>query len=126
MLFQTPESSGQIGIEIGNALGAMGKQVFGWDLEWNTDWSTNRPKYGGRTMFDRLETNSRGTKIDRKTVLLMHDYAFRTSLSGQDFDFHQLDEFIDLVLRDGYVFSTLDKYLLDDPYSNTQAVVGDI
>ena len=50
---QTPTSSGQIGIEIANQLAAQGKQVFGWDVEWNSNWATNRPLYGAEEMLSR-------------------------------------------------------------------------
>ena len=94
---------------------------MGWDTEWNTDWSINRPQYGGRDMLDRLKEGS--AKSDRKVVLLMHDYAFRPSgYSDNDFDFNQLDEFIFLAIQEGYKFSTLDNYLLDDPYTKTVSV----
>ena len=46
-------SSGQIGIEIANQLAAQGKQVFGWDVEWNSNWATNRPLYGAEEMLSR-------------------------------------------------------------------------
>ena len=52
-----------------------GASVFGWDMEWNMDWSVNRYKYGGRVMANSL--NPKGGKLPGKIVVLSHDIAHR-------------------------------------------------
>ena len=83
-----------------------GKKVIGWDDEWGVEWSTNSLKYGGATAYQRL--NRRHTKSPQKTVLLMHDIAFRNPEASEE-----LKTFIRLAKESGYIFSTIDKYETD-------------
>lgn len=39
-----PASSGNKGIEITNILHSRGKNIFGWDMEWEINWDQNRFK----------------------------------------------------------------------------------
>ena len=83
-----------------------GKKVIGWDDEWGVEWSTNSLKYGGATAYQRL--NRRHTKSPQKTVLLMHDIAFRNPEASEE-----LKTFVRLANESGYIFSTIDKYETD-------------
>ena len=83
-----------------------GKKVIGWDDEWGVEWSTNTLKYGGATAYQRL--NRRNTKSPQKTVLLMHDIAFRNPEASEE-----LKTFVRLAKESGYIFSTIDKYETD-------------
>jgi len=106
-----PASSGQIGIQVGDALADAGKYVFGWDQEWDTNYAINRVQHSGGDMYRKLKLDK--TKSPRKLVLLMHDYAFRPSQSAE-FDVAELDNFITSAKHNGYTFSTIDKYLQDN------------
>merc|ERR1712168_715157 len=113
-----PASSGQIGIQLSDALAGAGKYVFGWDQEWSTNYAINRPLYAGGDMFRKLKFEK--TKSPGKLVLLMHDYAFRPSHSATELDVTELDNFIGIAKQNGYTFSTIDKYLQDDPFTTVQ------
>ena len=87
-------------------LASHGKRIIGWDDEWGVEWSTNSLKYGGATAYQRL--NRRNTKSPQKTVLLMHDIAFRNPEASEE-----LKTFVRLAKESGYIFSTIDKYETD-------------
>jgi len=106
-----PASSGQIAIQVSNSLAGEGKYVFGWDQEWDTNYSINRVRHGGGDMFRKLKLDK--TKSPRKLVLLMHDYAFRPSKSLTELDVTELENFIISAKENGFTFSTIDKYLQD-------------
>jgi len=113
-----PYSSGQIGIQIADALAAEGKFVIGWDQEWNINWGANRPQYSGADMYRKLNLDR--TKSPRKIVLLMHDSMFRPSYSAHELDVTELDNFIVAAKQSGYTFSTIEEYLSDDPYTTVR------
>ena len=68
-------NSGRNAMQIADILGAEGVQIFGWDLEWNMNFNTDRLKYGGLQMFMRLGSGA-NSKQRGKTVVLAHDRAF--------------------------------------------------
>ena len=113
-IMQVPASSGQLGIDLSDSLAASGKSIFGWDQEWNADWGSVRKRYGGSAMYGKL--NARHTKSPQKIVLLMHDAAFRPAKLPSDLDYRELDTFVELAAASGYTFSTMDSYVIDDPF----------
>ncbi len=48
--------------------------MFGWDVEWEINWDTNRFKYAGKDLFFRL---AREPRHQNKIVILSHDVAHR-------------------------------------------------
>merc|ERR1712112_348677 len=106
-----PASSGQIAIQVSDSLAGEGKYVFGWDQEWDTNYSINRVRHSGGDMFRKLKLDK--TKSPRKLVLLMHDYAFRPSKSLTELDATELENLIISAKENGFTFSTIDKYLQD-------------
>jgi hypothetical protein len=38
-------------LQIANLLLQQGKNVFGWDVEWEINWDTNQFKYSGKDLF---------------------------------------------------------------------------
>merc|ERR1711982_45974 len=106
-----PALSGQIAIQVGDSLAGAGKYVFGWDQEWDTNYSIKRVRHSGGDMFRKLKLDK--TKSSRKLVLLMHDYAFRPSKSLTELDVTELENFIISAKENGFTFSTIDKYFQD-------------
>ena len=56
--------------------------------------------------------------IDRKFIVLSHDYFYNDSEGGPakgPEDLFELRNFIEKALELGYKFSTMDKYITDDP-----------
>ena len=62
-------------MELAKALHNEGASVFGWDIEWNMNYTINRYTYGGSALFYRL--NSKGGKMPGKIVVLAHDIGHR-------------------------------------------------
>jgi len=105
-----PASSGSNGVELTKALASEGASVFGWDMEWSINYNINRYRYGGETLFHRL--NPRGGKLPGKLVVLTHDIAQRPG--GDVNGAAELSTFLSLAKQKGYEFRTVDTYLTDN------------
>jgi len=63
-----------VAIEIANKLSALGKNVFGWDCEWNMNFKNHKRDYGAETAFNKLMKKK--TRLPGKNIILSHDVAF--------------------------------------------------
>lgn len=97
--------SGENGLKIANLLASKGKEVFGWDYEWNG------PQFGilrEPKAFLHMIGDGRNVQSEGKVVILTHDNIFSYGEAKE-----QLREFLKLALDSGYEFRTLDTYYKD-------------
>ena len=108
------------GIILADRLAAGGSKVFGWDIEWEMDWSVSRCSqfsklkqeilvlfrlsYGAEEMLRRLSgvTGQAGGQ----TVILCHDVALRPGAQ----DSRHLTDFLWRATQAGYQFRTLSTF----------------
>lgn len=107
-----PARSGNQAMTIANTLNEKwGVQVFGWDMEWNMNWTSNRNKYGGSALFMRVGGAGTHSKRRGRVVVLSHDIAFRPhEITGTYRDQEELEEFLKLATEAGYKFETIMTY----------------
>ena len=85
--------------------------MFGWDQEWNMNWTSNRIKYGGSAFFMRVAGAGMRAKRPGRVVVLSHDLAFRPhEITGTYRDREELEEFLKLGLEAGFQFETIMTY----------------
>lgn len=107
-----PKSSNDIAIQIADDLFSRGRFVFGWDVEWKSNWGRglSEPVDNFMEKVTKFQNGLLATKGGpNKLVVLTHDHGFINNHDAAE----EYKEFFKRAKAAGFEFRTLDTYHTD-------------
>ncbi len=95
-----------------DALANRGYFIYGWDIEWLFNHTTQRPLFSGTEMARRVRLLYRSGRTAQKgkIILLVHDFMWQSAANVR-----QLRTFIHIMKAEGWTFDTIDAYCSTTP-----------